>query len=97
MCIQCGHACALSTNLYYTTHPTLFTHSKNSVKNNTCVLNWSILFHADSISDLIDFLLKEQGEAETGEGGKANSLTDTHIVQTLSDVFSGKCVLRIKV
>ncbi|XP_072043136.1 steroid 17-alpha-hydroxylase/17,20 lyase-like [Amphiura filiformis] len=45
-------------------------------------------FDTDNVKDLIDCLLKEQHQTASEETERAHVLTDTHIVQTLSDVFS---------
>ncbi|XP_077989250.1 steroid 17-alpha-hydroxylase/17,20 lyase-like [Glandiceps talaboti] len=46
-------------------------------------------FDPDNLKDLTDHLLYAQMDVEDKRGGKLDSVTDTHIVQTLADMFGG--------
>ena len=50
--------------------------------------NW-IFVISDNIRDICDMLIQSQQQAIEEDSDQVSSLTDTHLIQTLSDIFGG--------
>ena len=68
----------------------------NVFRNSKAHSSLCALFTPENVRDFVDSLLLTQKEAKAaGEEEEANRLTDTHLAQTVFDIFSGMKIIQL--